>query len=425
VAPVAGGKDRGYVARLIERARELRERDAFEPPPRVVGSAISAAEAKAETRAQSRDTRKVVVAFAFATAFIAVLSLLLPYRGIDTMGYEGTVYLPTDVLDCYKLWFDLNVAPLFDNTLYNLTSLKLTQFSQMHEGGMYTMVTNRAMVTAIVIICGMMLALSGLLFQTSFRNPLATPSMLGVSDGVTLGCIVFATLGNRAISEDPVLYLLCVYGFGAAAVVAVLFLSRGISGGARYNVFDMLLLGTVITQLLGGANAFIQNFVMDYTTWQLFYDVQQAGDALREPLVRWVVLGVFVLTMLPALVLRFRLNLIAFSNDEGRMMGVRTGLLRGLALVLGATMQLAAIASIGPVAMLSLAVPFLVRYLMPSDFRSQFLGNCLVGTALLLTCMLIQHFAVIGIITVPVGTIVSLLIIPFFAWVVALGRGRW
>jgi iron complex transport system permease protein len=422
---VAGARDKGYISRVIERARELRERDAFEPSPRVVGSAISAAEAKAETRAQSRDTRKVVVAFAFATAFIAALSLLLPYRGIDTMGYGGTVYSPTDVLDCYRLWFDLNVAPLFDNTLYNLTSLKLTQFSQTHEGGMYTMVTNRVMVTAIVIICGMMLALSGLLFQTSFRNPLATPSMLGVSDGVTLGCIVFATLGNRAISEDPVLYLLCVYGFGAAAVVVVLLLSRGISGGARYNVFDMLLLGTVITQLLGGANAFVQNFVMDFTTWQLFYDVQQAGDALREPLVRWVVLGVFVLTMLPALVLRFRLNLIAFSNDEGRMMGVRTGLLRGLALVLGATMQLAAMASIGPVAMLSLAVPFLVRYLMPSDFRSQFLGNCLVGTALLLTCMLIQHFAVIGIITVPVGTIVSILIIPFFAWVVALGRERW
>jgi iron complex transport system permease protein len=422
---VTGDKNKGYIARVIESARALRERDAFEPPPRIVGDMISAAEAKAETRAQGRDTRRVLIAFGLATAFITALSLCLPYRGIDTMGYPGIVYSPTEVLDCYRLWFDLNVAPLFDNTLYNLTELKLAQFAQIHDETMYTFAINRAMVTAIVMICGMMLAVSGLLFQTAFRNPLATPSMLGVSDGVTLGCIVFATLGNNAISQDPVLYLLCVYGFGAAAVVVVLFLSRGISGGARYNVFDMLLLGTVITQLLGGANAFVQNFVMDYGTWQFFFDVQQAGDALREPLVRGVVVAVFVLTVLPALVLRFRLNLIAFSNDEGRMMGARVGLLRGLALVLGAAMQLAAIASIGPVAMLSLAVPFLVRYLMPSDFRSQFLGNCLIGTALLLTCMLIQHFAVIGIISVPVGTIVSLLIIPFFFWVVALGRERW
>ncbi|MDR3136556.1 MAG: iron ABC transporter permease [Coriobacteriales bacterium] len=422
---MSGNKDRGYVSRIIESARALRERDAFEPASRMVGDTISAARAKAETRAQGKDTRRVVIAFGLATAFIALLSLCLPYRGIDTMGSGGTIYPLGDVLDCYRLWFDLTIAPLFDNTLYNLTTLKLAQFSQTHEGGMYTMVTNRAMATAIVAVCGMMLAVSGLLFQASFRNPLATPSMLGVSDGVTLGCIVFAWLGNGSISEDPGLYLLCVYGFGAAAVVVVLFLSRGISGGARYNVFDMLLLGTVITQLLNGVNAFVQNFVMDYGTWQLFYNVQQAGDALHDPLVQGVVAGVFVITVVPALMLRFRLNLIAFSNDEGRMMGVRSGLLRGLALVLGATMQLAAIASIGQVAMLSLAVPFLVRYLMPSDFRSQFLGNCLIGTALLLVCMIIQHFALIGIITVPVGTIVSILIIPFFVWVIALGRGRW
>jgi iron complex transport system permease protein len=329
------------------------------------------------------------------------------------------------VLDCYGLWFKLNIAPLFDNTLHNRTALMVAEFGQEHGWGMSTEVTNRAMITVIVILCGMMLALSGLLFQTSFRNPLATPSMLGVSDGVTLGCIVFSFLGHASISEDPVLYLACVYGFGAVTVAIVLLLSRGISGAARYNVFDMLLLGTVITQLLGGVNAFVQSFVMDYAVWEAFYGVQQAADALREPVVRNVVLAVFFLTVLPALVLRFRLNLIAFSDDEGHMMGVRAGLLRMLALVLGSTMQLAAIASIGQVAMLSLAVPFLVRYLMPGDFRSQFLGNCLIGTTLLLLCMLIQHFATIDIITVPVGTIVSILIVPFLFWVVALGRERW
>jgi iron complex transport system permease protein len=172
-------------------------------------------------------------------------------------------------------------------------------------------------------------------------------------------------------------------------------------------------------------DSFISNFMMDYQTYALFYGVQQAGDALREPLIQGVVAVAFLLTMIPALVLRFRLNLIAFGDDEGRMMGVRSGVLRGLALVLGSTMQLAAIASVGQIAMLSLVAPILVRYLLPSDFRSQFMGNCLVGTALLLVAMIIQHFATIGIITVPVGTIVSVFIVPFFVWVIAFGRGRW
>lgn len=421
---MAGDRDEGYAARIIERARELRERDAFEPP-RIVGNAVSAAQAKAETRAEGRSARHMAIAFAVVAAAMAAFSLCLPYYGIDATGGAGVVYAPNDVLGCYALWFQMHVAPLFDNTLYNRTGAMLAAFSDIHGAEMYTLVMNRAVVTVIVVICGVMLAVSGLLFQTSFRNPLATPSMLGVSDGVTLGCIVFAMLGNSAIADDPGLYLLCVYGFGAIAVAVVLLLSRGISGGARYNVFDMLLLGTVISQLLGGVNAFVQNFVMDELTWQTFYDVQQAGDALDDVLVQGVVAAVFVCTVVPAVILRFRLNLIAFDDDEGRMMGVRVGLLRGLALVLGSAMQLAAIASIGQVAMLSLAVPFLVRYLMPSDFRSQFLGNCLVGIAVLLACVAIQHFAVIGVVTVPIGTIVSVFIIPFFVWMVAFGRGRW
>lgn len=422
---MAGDRDKGYAARMIERARELRARDAFEAPPRIVGDVVSAAQAKAETHAEGRLARRMALLFAVIAATIAAFSLCLPYYGIDAMGGAGVVYAPGDVLDCYALWFQMHVAPLFDNTLYNLTGLMLAEFSEVHDAAMYTLVMNRAMVTVVVVGCGIMLAVSGLLFQTAFRNPLATPSMLGVADGVTLGCIVFAMLGNSSITDDPTLYLLCVYGFGALAVAVVLLLSRGISGGARYNVFDMLLLGTVISQLLGGVNAFVQNFVMDYYTWQMFYDVQQAGNALRDPLVQAVIAVVFVITVVPALVLRFRLNLIAFNDDEGRMMGVRVGLLRGLALVLGSAMQLAAIASIGQVAMLSLAVPFVVRYLMPSDFRSQFLGNCLVGMAVLLTCVAIQHFAVIGIIMVPVGTIVSVFIVPFFVWMVAFGRGKW
>ena len=106
-------------------------------------------------------------------------------------------------------------------------------------------------------------------------------------------------------------------------------------------------------------------------------------------------------------------------------MGVRAGLLRGVALLLGSAMQLAAMATVGAVAMLSLAVPFLVRYIMPADFRSQMVGNCLIGAEFLLACVVIQHFAIVGSITMPVGTIVSIFIVPFFIWMVAFGQGRW
>ena len=417
----------GYARRMMQRARELRESDAFAPPERNPQEAevVTAAEAIAEASEERRSSRRWVVFFAVACAAIAAFSLCLPYYGIDNMGASGSMYSPADVLACYKLWFQMNVLPLFDSSLSNRTGRMLSEFDYSHPGVTYSLVMNRVAVTLITIACGMLLALAGLLFQAAFRNPLAAPTSLGVSDGVTLGCVIYLMLGNVSIAENPTLYLLLSYGCGAASVAIVLLLSRVLSGRSTYNVIDMLLLGTVLCQLLSGVSGFVQNFVMTDTQWDNFYDIQQASNALVEPLVQKVFVIVFLCTFIPAFVLRFKLNLISFSDEEGTMMGVRAGLLRGLALVLGSAMELAAIASIGQVAMLSLAVPFLVRYMMPADFKSQFLGNCLVGCAVLLACMAIQQFATIGIVTMPVGTIVSIFIIPFFVWMVAFGKGRW
>jgi len=419
---VAGADGNAFVDRLIANARELRASNAFEAA-RVSEMAVDAKSAKEERREDSRQAARLVAIFAIIASAVAAFSLFLPYWGIDTMGTGGQICKPSTVWDCYVLWFQLNIAPLFDQSVS--TSALLAAFEEEHTLTIYRLVTDRAAVTVIVVLCGIMLAASGLLFQTSFRNPLAAPTALGVSDGVTLGCIVFAMLGNTSISAQPMLYLGLVYGLGALVVVVVLLLSRVLTGGARYNVIDMLLLGTILCQLLSGVNGYIQNFVMDYESWSLFYEIQQASDALGSPFIRWAAVIGFIVSFVPALLLRYRLNLIAFSDDDGRMMGVRAGLLRGFALVIGSLMQLVAIASIGQVAMLSIAVPFVVRYMLPADFRWQFLGNCLVGTTVLLVCVCVQHFAIVGFLTVPVGTIVNVLIIPFFVWMIAVGKGRW
>lgn len=417
--------DRGYIDRIIAAAKALDARDAFEAAQSQVGRRISAAQAKRTTAMHVRNSRRITVAFIIALIVIVCISLCLPYYGVGSQGQSGGVYSPEVVFASWQLWFKMTVLPLFDQTLYNQNARLLTDFAAVYGIGTYTLVINRTMVTFLVILCGVMLALSGMLFQTSFRNPLAAPTMLGVSDGVTLGGIIYCMMGYINITDKPILYAALVYGLGALAVVFVLFASRALSGGKRYSIMDMLLLGTVVCQLLGGANQFVQNFVMDDATWANFYDVQQASNALTEPVLQAIVVVVFVVTFGVTFILRFKLNLVSFGNEEGEMMGVRTGALRGLALVLGSAMQLAALASIGQVAMLSMAVPFLVRFLMAADFRTQFLGNCLIGSTMLLICMVFQHFIVIGLTTPPVGTIVSVLIVPFFVWAIALSKGRW
>lgn len=412
-----------YVQEVVQAARRLASSNAFEP---ATGKEVESFRTAHKTRKMSkRSIRITLLGGALLTALLCLMSLCLPYHGVNTTGSSGVIYSPQDTLDCYALWFQINVMPLFDTTLQSRTGLMLAQFEEAHPTIIYQLIIQRGAVTLVVIACGILLAVSGMLFQTAFRNPLATPTMLGVSDGVTLGCIIFAYQGYMSAADNMGLYLMLVYGFGALAVVVVLLLSRVMSGKNFSSIFDMLLLGTVLCQLLGGVNAYITNFGMDSETWERFYNLQQAGDVLNYPQTWVVVAVVFVACIIPVVALRFRFNLISFNDDEGKLMGARPVLLRAGALVLGSVMQLAAIASIGQVAMLSLAVPFLVRYLMPSDFRYQLLGNVILGTIVLLVCIAVQHFAVIGSVVVPVGTLVSVLVVPFFVWAVALQSNKW
>ncbi len=314
--------------------------------------------------------------------------------------------------------------PLFDSTLSNRTGAMLAAFEQAHPNVIYQLVIQRGIVTLVVVACGILLAVSGMLFQTSFRNPLATPTALGVSDGVSVGFIIFSFLGYSSAGDNMPLYLVLVYGFGALAVVFVIVASRLVSGRG-FNVFDMLLLGTVVCQLLGGVVSYVTTFGMDIETWERFYEIQQAGNVLSYPQTWLVVAVVFIVTTIPVWVLRFKLNLVSFPDEEALLMGVRPRVLRGVALVLASAMQLAAIASVGQVAMLSLAVPFLVRYLMPAEFRYQLLGNCILGSIVLLACVAFQHFAIIGSVSVPIGTLVSVVVVPFFVWAVAIQSQKW
>ncbi len=409
--------------RLIEAARRLRESDAFAP---VAGEeALRRFAAVHATRlASKRSVRQTMLLGLALVLAICALSLCLPYYGVDAMGAGGDIYAPGDVVDSWALWFQINVMPLFDSTLSNRTGAMLAAFEQAHPNVIYQLVIQRGIVTLVVVACGILLAVSGMLFQTSFRNPLATPTALGVSDGVSVGFIIFSFLGYSSAGDNMPLYLVLVYGFGALAVVFVIVASRLVSGRG-FNVFDMLLLGTVVCQLLGGVVSYVTTFGMDIETWERFYEIQQAGNVLSYPQTWLVVAVVFIVTVIPVWVLRFKLNLVSFPDEEALLMGVRPRVLRGVALVLASAMQLAAIASVGQVAMLSLAVPFLVRYLMPAEFRYQLLGNCILGSIVLLACVAFQHFAIIGSVSVPIGTLVSVVVVPFFVWAVAVQSQKW
>lgn len=411
-----------YAANVLERARDLKQSDAFTPPSQA-RALMSVERVKERMKGnKKRNRRMMLILVAICIAIVAV-SLCIPYY---SMGHAvHYFYSPAVVVDYWATWAQTAFGPIFDPTLANRADLMWSLFAERNPQVNTTFIFNRGVVTFFVIVCGCLLGASGLLFQTAFRNPLATPSILGVSDGVTLGVMLFAMMGHQAVGEDSTLYALLVFGCGAVMLVVVFALARVISGGARYNVFDLLLVGTVITQLLSGVNNYITTFFMNIETWNRFYEMQQAFDLMLMPIIQRTCLIIAAVTIVVSLVLCFRFNMLSFDDGEARMSGVRPRALRTLALVVGALMQLAALATIGQVAMLSLIVPFLVRYLLPSDFRYQVAGNFLLGSAVLLAGMALQPFIRITSYTMPVGTVIGLIAVPVFVWIVALQRRGW
>lgn len=413
---------KSYAADVLERARELKHSDAFTPPSQAK-ALMSVERVKERMRGnRKRNLRMVLILVAVCIAIVAI-SLCIPYY---SMGFAlRYFYSPAAIVDYWATWAQTVFGPIFDPTLASRTDLMWSLFAERNPEVNTTFIFNRGLVTFFVIVCGCLLGASGLLFQTAFRNPLATPSILGVSDGVTLGVMIFTMMGHQAVGEDSTLYAALVFGCGAVMLVVVFALSRVISGGARYNVFDLLLVGTVITQMLSGINNYITTFFMDIETWNRFYEMQQAVDLILMPIMQQITLIIAAVTIVIALVLCYRFNMLSFDDGEARMSGVRPRALRTLALIVGAMMQLAALATIGQVAMLSLIVPFLVRYLLPSDFRYQIAGNFLLGSAVLLAGMALQPFIHITSYTMPVGTVIGLIAVPVFVWIVALQRRGW
>lgn len=413
---------RKYLNDLKSRARELYEEDAF-ATAEDEQLAIAIAEASEIVTADRKKTRRRTLVFSGICVVLVLLSLPVPVT--PDFFNEFRVYSPSEVLDCYALFFRMNILPLFDPAQANLAASARVEFELAHGGNMYWQVTMRFALTALTVVCAWLLAVSGMLFQTAFKNPLAAPSMLGVSDGVTLGYILFLSMGYASMPDNPSMFFLCSYACGLAVAVFVLFSSRFIAGSKTYNIMDMLLIGTVVSQIVGGIVTFIVNYGMDYDTWLNYYDLLQSIDVAEEPLAYAIVGIVAVVTIVPITALRFRMNALALPDGEARLLGVRPGVLKWMALACGGLMQLAALTSLGQVAMVSLAVPFLARYVFPADFRSQLAGNMLLGVPLLLVCQLACHFVVVNYQPLNVGTLAAIVIMPVFVWMMALQRKGW
>lgn len=377
------------------------------------GFRVSLTQAEALMVEDRRILHRKYLVFGIVLALVALASLCISHN------LYFTLYSPAEVAASLREWVHLAYLQVANPSAYAHARAQALQ-----EVPMYQDVFSQLLDVLKFMIAGVLLALSGMLYQNTFRNPIAAPSMLGVSNGISFALLgLVLAYGTAAVYQTRLYYLVSIAG-GVVVLLLVLLGGKAMSGKGRFNVVNLILMGTVISQFLGAIVTYVQNALLTADAFTTYYLLQTAAG-LETSLV-FTTLGVgLVVSLIPVLVFRFRLNLISFSDEEVRLLGVDPTKLRLLALGCGSVMILAAQVNLGQVAMASLVVPFVVRAVFGSEFRKQVGGNILVGALLLLVCGDVTSCVSLWGVGVDIGSAVTILVMPLFVWMLAIRQRSW
>ncbi|WP_372882330.1 FecCD family ABC transporter permease [Psychromonas sp.] len=258
------------------------------------------------------------------------------------------------------------------------------------------------------MLIGANLAVSGILMQGLTRNPLASPSVLGMNSGAAC-FIALSSIGMHILGDVPSL-LAAAFG-GVVSGSLVIFLGGFFS--ARSNPLRLILAGIAINAFLIGitraAVILADDRAFSVITWL-------AGSLANISWQEWHALWPSsVLGLLMALYVAKNLNLLALGNDVAVSLGINIGLTRCLACAAIVLLSASSVAVVGPIGFVGLIVPHIARRLVSNNFLllipvSALLGSCLIAWADALS----RGIAFPA--ETPVGVITALIGTPFFVF---------
>ncbi len=296
-------------------------------------------------------------------------------------------------------WSD-TIAALFhyDETSMNQVIVKLTRLP-------------RALIAAAV---GASLAVAGVIMQAITRNPLASPSILGINSGAALGVVLGVTA--LAIQSQSTLVW---FAFGGAAIAAATVYGLSALGYEGMTPMRIVLAGAAMSALFMSATQGLlvrnQSSLQDVLFWL-------AGSIAGRPLELLVsVIPYMAASWLGAWLLSRHLNVLAAGEETAAGVGMRTSLVKlvgGLCIVLLAG---SSVAVAGPIGFIGIVVPHVARYLAGLDHRWLIPYSAVLGATLLLLADLAARFVIspqelpVGVMTAAVGT-------PFFIYIARRGK---
>jgi iron complex transport system permease protein len=266
------------------------------------------------------------------------------------------------------------------------------------------------------LLVGAALAAAGAVYQGLFRNPLVSPDILGVSTGAGLGAAAGIFLSLPVIAIQGM-----AFATGLATVGLVYAVATAVRGHEPTLV--LVLAGVVLGALAGACISLLKILADPYdqlpaiTFWLLgsLASIQPEDVMTAAPAV--------LLGLVPLVLLRWRMNLMALGDEEAAALGIDPKRLRTLFVAAATLMTASVVAISGVIGWVGLVMPHIARLVVGPNFNRLLPASMLMGAGyLLLVDTLARTMAATE---TPLGILTAFVGAPVFIWLLATGRRGW
>ena len=263
----------------------------------------------------------------------------------------------------------------------------------------------------ILLAClvGCCLSTAGASYQGVFQNPMAAPDILGASSGAALGAALAILLGLGST-------MIIVFAFSASllTVFIVIYVGNRVKGK---RVVGLILTGIMVSSLVSSGTSFIkliadpQDQLPAITYW-----LMGSLNGTQPEDVKFAVIPMLI-GLIPLLLLRWRLNILTFGDEEATTMGINAKRLRTVVIICSTLVTAASVSVSGMIGWIGLVIPHLARRLVGNNYKALMPATMLMGALFLL---IVDDFSRTLFTTeIPIGILTSLIGAPFFIYLIS------
>jgi iron complex transport system permease protein len=263
------------------------------------------------------------------------------------------------------------------------------------------------------VVVGAAFGLAGALFQSTLRNPLASPDILGISSGASLGAVTgLLALGMSGVALSGM-------AFGGAGLVALAIWLLAWRKGLHSIRFVLVGVGFayLCSSLVAWAMARAEE---KEAAGVLVWTVGSVSD-IRGDQLALVAVGTLVLSAAVVVVARTQ-GPLSLGDDNARSLGVHVDAARIGTLLLAVALVALATSAAGPIAFVALVAPAIARRLV-NDGGAALVASAATGAALTLVADVVGQHGLLGV-AAPVGIVTGLVGAPYLLWLLATTEKR-